>query len=315
MYEGKTICVVVPAYNEELLIGQTITSMPKFVDTIVVINDCSTDRTLEKIKKLQAKDKRVVLINHDQNQGVGQSLIDGYLKSLEMECDITAVMAGDAQMDPDDLPAILEPIASGKADYTKGNRLLMEDVVEKMPRYRYFGNSLLTLLTKFATGYWHIIDPQCGYTAISKKALSTIHIENMFKGYGYPADILNMLNLYNFRVVDVPIKPIYGEETSTIILRKFILDVSKLLLRLFLRRMRHKYLVREFHPLIFFYFFSILNLIFISVPLTFRLFYIYFTSDAAPQTTLIILTYSLSMGIFSLFFGMWLDMEDNKKFK
>jgi hypothetical protein len=174
---------------------------------------------------------------------------------------------------------------------------------------------LLTLLTKFATGFWHIIDPQCGYTAISKKALSTIPVENMIKGYGYPADILNMLNLYNFKVADVPIKPIYGEETSTIVLRKFILVVSKLLIRLFLRRMRHKYLIREFHPLIFFYFFSVINLIFISVPLFFRFFYLYSTLGEAPQTTLIILTNSITMGVFSLFFGMWLDMEDNKKLK
>ena len=315
MFENKTVCVIIPAYNEELLIGKTITTIPDFVDAMVVINDCSTDRTLEKIKKYQAKDKRITLIDHKINLGVGQSLIDGYLKGLELGCDVMVVMAGDAQMAPEDLPAIVGPIARGEVDYTKGNRLLMDDVVEKMPRYRYLGNSFLTLLTKFATGYWHIIDPQSGYTAISNKALACIGIKKMLKGYGYPADILNMLNLNNFKVVDVPIKPVYGEEQSTIKLSSFIPTVSWLLIRLFWRRMTHKYLIREFHPLVFFYFFSILNLLFISLPLFIRFFYLYFTMGRSPYITLIILSHSLTMGIFSLFFGMWLDMEDNKKLK
>ena len=167
MYKGKSIGIVVPAYNEELLIGKTLSTIPDFVDKIFVIDDASKDLTREIILEFQQKDLRIVLIHHTNNQGVGQSLIDGYVASREAGLDITAVMAGDAQMDPDDLPAVLDPIAEGWSDYVKGNRLLREEVVARMPKHRYIGNSVLTLLTKFATGYWRIIDPQCGYTVKS----------------------------------------------------------------------------------------------------------------------------------------------------
>ncbi len=230
MYKGKSIGIVVPAYNEELLIGKTLSTIPDFVDKIFVIDDASKDRTKEITLEFQQKDLRIVLIHHTNNQGVGQSLIDGYVASREAGLDITAVMAGDAQMDPDDLPAVLDPIAEGWSDYVKGNRLLREEVVARMPKHRYIGNSVLTLLTKFATGYWRIIDPQCGYTAISLKALSTIHIEDMIKGYGYNAHILNMLNLNNFRVCDVEIRPVYGEEKSGIKLRNYVPKVGRLII-------------------------------------------------------------------------------------
>jgi hypothetical protein len=191
--------------------------------------------------------------------------------------------------------------------------MLRDEVYSRMPKHRFYGNALLTFLTKFATGYWQIIDPQCGYTAISYKALSVIPITKMIKGYGYNGDILNMLNLNNFKVVDVEVEPVYGREKSKIKLPKYICTVSKLLVKLFFKRMIHKYLIREFHPLSFIYLFSFFNLFLISAPLTIRFFDLFFKNNVAPSTTLSILTSSFSMGIFSLFFAMWLDMEDNKK--
>ena len=313
MYRGQTVGIVVPAYNEEALIGKTLATMPDYVDQVFVVEDGSGDRTGEVIREHQARDARIVLIQHPDNQGLGQSLVDGYLASRAAEMDITAVMAGDAQMHPDDLPGILDPIAEGWADYTKGNRLLRDEVAFSMPRYRYIGNAALTLLTKFATGYWHIIDPQCGYTAISRKALATIPIHEMIKGYGYNAHILNMLNLNNFRVCDVGITPVYGDEQSGIRLRSYVPKVSRLLAGLFVRRMVHKYLVREFNPLIFFYIFSFINVVGIGGPFTVRFFYLFNKIGLAPATTLIILTFSMSMGLFSFFFAMWMDMEDNRK--
>ena len=169
MYKNKTIGVNVPAYNEEKLIGKVITTMPDFVDKIIIVNDCSTDNTKNIIENFAASDQRVVLINHQTNQGLGKSLIDGYLKSLSLNMDITVVMAGDAQMDPLDLPAIIEPIVNQEADYTKGNRLLAPNISRIMPTYRFIGNSFLTLLTKFAPGYWHIIDPQFVYLVSVKQ--------------------------------------------------------------------------------------------------------------------------------------------------
>lgn len=315
MFEGKSIGVIVPAYNEERLISKTLTTMPDFVDRIIVINDASRDRTAEIIREHKAKDSRIVLIDHEKNQGLGQSLVDGYLLARDFELDVVAVMAGDGQMSPKDLPAVVGPIAREQADYVKGNRLLRSDVFERMPRHRYFGNNVLTLLTKFATGYWHIIDPQCGYTAISKVALKYIPIQRMTKGYGYNADILNMLNISNFKVLDVEVEPVYGEETSKIRLQTYIPKVSWLLVRLFIKRIRQKYLLRDFNPLAMFYFLTFVNLVVIALPLTIRFFLLYFRLGIVPTTTLTILNFSIMMGLLSFFFGMWMDMEDNRKLR
>ena len=315
MLQSKTVGVVVPAYNEELLIAKTLTTMPDYVDYIVVVNDGSKDRTLEIILELQKKNPRIVLVNHEKNKGLGQSLIDGYVRAREMKIDIVAVMAGDAQMSPLDLKTVCEPILNGEADYVKGNRLLHDQVVKRMPFYRFVGNSGLTLLTKFATGYWHVMDPQCGYTAISAKALSRIPIETMIKGYGYNAHILYMLNLHNFRVRDVEVEPVYGEEKSKIKLRTYIPRVSRLLIGLFFRRLVSKYLVRDFHPLVLFYFWSLFLIVAMVLPLSIRFVMLYAQEGYAPQTTLIILTFVTLMAFFSLFFGMWMDMEDNRRLR
>ena len=305
-----------PAYNEEKLIGEALSTMPSFVDKIIVINDKSTDKTKSIIQKFLSKDSRIILIDHNKNEGLGKSLIDGYLKSLKLKMDITAIMAGDAQMDPKDLSKVVSPIIKKKADYVKGNRLFARGISQIMPKYRFLGNSLLTLLSKFATGYWHLIDPQCGYTAISKNALKSIDIQKMTKRYGYNAHILNMLNLSNYKVQDVEVKSIYGKAKSGIKLRTYIPKISFLLLKLYLRRIFHKYLVREFHPLVLFYLLSFVCIVLISVPLGLRFLYVFFiTERVSSDTTLIIFTLSTMMGFFSFFFGMWLDMEDNKPLK
>jgi glycosyltransferase involved in cell wall biosynthesis len=315
MINNKSIHVIVPAYNEEKLIGRVIETMPEFVDKIIIIDDCSKDRTAEIVRNFMDHNEKIFLLSHEINRGLGNSLIDGYLKALELGAGVVAVMAGDAQMDPKDLIKVVGPVTEGHADYVKGNRLLHDNISNIMPKYRFLGNSFLTLWTKFATGYWHLIDPQCGYTAISAEALKDIPISKMTKGYGYNADILNMLNLYNFRVRDVEVKPVYGEEKSKIKLRSYIPKVSWLLNKLFWQRMQHKYLVRDFHPLVFFYFLIFFDLLIIVPLCLIRLLWIYAEFGVTSQTTLIILFFTLTMSIFSFFFGMWLDMEDNKKLK
>ena len=299
MFENFRIAVIVPAYNEENLIGKVIETMPSFVDQIIIVNDCSNDNTQNIIESYE--DERIILINHVQNRGLGQTLIDGYLKARELEFDVVAVMAGDAQMNPNDLPKVLTPITSGRAHYVKGNRLLREDVVERMPTHRYFGNNALTLLTKFATGYWHVIDPQCGYTAISKQALTTIKIEEMIQGYGYNADILNMLNLNSFKVCDVEVEPVYGAEVSGIKLSSYIPTVSKLLARLFIRRMRKKYLLREFHPLVFLYLLSFTGLLACFL-YAINFFFALVRTGGFDTTMLIFMLNIFSTSLFSLIF-------------
>jgi glycosyltransferase involved in cell wall biosynthesis len=313
MFENKTVGVIVPAYNEQLLIGKTLTTIPDFVDQVIVVNDGSKDQTEDTIQSCIKEDSRILLINHPSNLGLGQALITGYLKAKELKLDVTAVMAGDAQMSPDDLATVVAPIACQKAHYTKGNRLLHPNVFNLMPKHRFFGNNVLTLLTKFATGYWHIIDPQCGYTAISEKALASIPIHKMIKGYGYNAHILNMLNLNNFTVLDVEVQPVYGSEKSKIKLINYIPTVSFLLIRLFLKRLSYKYLIIEFHPLLMFYSLGFFNGLFCFPPLLVRTLIMYIKFGYLPTTTMIIMFFCFNIGLFSLFFGMWLDLEDNRK--
>lgn len=312
MIDNRTIAVVVPAYNEGKLITKTLTTMPDYVDAIIVVNDGSKDNTLGLVRAAADNDKRIDILIHEKNKGLGQTLIDGYLSAREKKYDVVAIMAGDAQMDPDDLINVVTPIAAREVHYVKGNRFFMDDVVEKMPTHRLIGNSGLTILTKFATGYWHIIDPQCGYTAISKEALAAIPIHRMTRGYGYNADILNMLNIRNFSVADVDVKPVYGEEVSKIKLHKYIPKISWLLTKLFFRRLIHKYLMRNFNPLCISYILSMLLVVFGVIPFGIRVLYLYFVADAFPQTSFLSFIFLTIASIQMFLFAIQYDMEDNR---
>jgi glycosyltransferase involved in cell wall biosynthesis len=315
MYLEKTIAVVVPAYNEEKLIGQTLSSMPGFVDKIIVVNDRSTDKTSEAIMNITENDKRIVFLEHNVNQGVGGAIITGYKKARDLQMDVTAVMAGDAQMDPKDLSHIIEPVANGSADYSKGNRLFYGDAWTMIPHYRYFGNSFLSLMTKMASGYWHIADSQSGYTAVSLLALKKLNLDKIYKRYGMPNDILIMLNELDFRVRDVHIRPVYNiGEKSGIRLMRVIPRISWILFKGFWRRLAFKYIIKDFHPLIFFYFLSFF-LLTASVPLAIRLMYVWASRGDIPDINAIAVVFTLISGLQTLFFGMWFDMEYNKDLK
>jgi hypothetical protein len=191
MYLDHRIAVVVPCWNEHVLIRRVIETMPDTVDRMFVIDDQSTDDTANVVQEYVDKaPERIVLLRHTENQGVGGAIASGYKAALAERFDITVVMAGDAQMDPAELPAIVEPVARGECDYTKGNRLFSGEAWDMIPRVRYLGNAMLSLLTKIASGYWHVADSQSGYTAISLKALETIDWDQMYKRYGQPNDLL-----------------------------------------------------------------------------------------------------------------------------
>ena len=254
MFENRRVAVVVPCHNEGLLIRKVLETMPACVDRVFVVDDCSPDNTAEVVEEWAAEDERVTLIRHEQNQGVGGAIASGYKAALAEKIDVTAVMAGDAQMDPADFDDIVGPVARGECDYTKGNRLFTGDAWNKIPRVRYLGNSMLSLFTKVASGYWHVADSQSGYTAIGLKALSTIDWDKMYKRYGQPNDLLVRLNIYSFRVRDVPVTPVYGiGEQSGMRPIRMIPKLWWLLAKLFCYRMLHKYVIRDFHPLLFFY--------------------------------------------------------------
>ncbi|MDY0033008.1 MAG: glycosyltransferase family 2 protein, partial [FCB group bacterium] len=195
MYRDKTVAVVVPAYNEEVLIRTVIETMPAFVDKIIIVNDKSTDNTAVVVREYVSRDPdRVVLVDLEENQGVGGAIAEGYKVARDNQIDCTAVMAGDAQMDPGDLPKLLDPVVEGRADYTKGNRLFYGDAWHMIPKVRYLGNSGLSLLTKIASGYWHVADSQTGYTVASLEVLKTLDLDKIYKRYGMPNDMLVKLN-------------------------------------------------------------------------------------------------------------------------
>ena len=315
MYRNQTVCVVIPAYNEEKQIGSVIAQLPDWVDYIVAVNDASTDRTGDVVKNLQSIDPRVRLIELASNQGCGGALAAGYLWARDNACDVAVRMDGDGQMDPAELPALLDPVVEGLADYTKGNRLFTGEAFKRIPKVRYFGNAFLSLLTKIASGYWHVADFQSGYTAINKKALHTIDWEKMYKRYGQPNDLLVRLNVYNFRVSDIPVEPVYNVgEQSGMKIYKVVFTLSWLLIKLFFWRMKEKYIIRDFHPLIFFYtlggFFGISTAV-----LVLRVCYYRFTLGFFPPTSSLASFFAfMSASLFTLF-AMWFDMEANKDLK
>ncbi|MDV2481185.1 glycosyltransferase family 2 protein [Methanoculleus sp. Wushi-C6] len=252
-YRGKRIAVVIPAYNEEELIGEVLDGIPDYVAKVYVVNDGSADATGAIIEDYSRRDPRIVPIHHNPNRGVGAAITTGYKRAVTDGMEIAAVMAGDNQMDPAYLPSLLDPIVDGRAEYTKGNRLINEAYRTGMPPWRSFGNSLLTFLTKVASGYWQMMDPQNGYTAISTKALAELPLDSVYQGYGYCNNLLVWLNIHNMTVRDVAIPARYGREKSKIRYSTYIPRVSKLLLGNFLFRLKTKYIQMGFHPLAFFY--------------------------------------------------------------
>jgi glycosyltransferase involved in cell wall biosynthesis len=258
MYRGHTTAVVVPAYNEEPFVADTIESVPAFVDRVYVVDDGSTDGTWEEIRAAAsaaddtdgAFDERVVPIRHEQNRGVGGAIKTGYLRARDDRVELTAVMGGDGQMEPEMLGNLFDPIVDGRADYTKGNRFLGRTDRGDMPRFRFVGNTMLAALTKVASGYWESGDPQSGYTAISLRALEAADVASMYEFYGYCNDLLVKLNVAEMRVVDVPRPITYGDEESHIRYRSYIPRVSGMLARNFLWRLKTNYLFFDFHPLV-----------------------------------------------------------------
>ena len=311
MLENKTIATLVSAYNEGHLITKTLSTMPDFVDKIIVVNDHGSDDTLERIKEYMKEDERVLLIEHEVNKGLGSTIITGFHKALELEIDVTAIMNGDAQMHPDDLPTVALPVIRGEVDFCKGNRLTNKSVAN-MPKLRFFGNSVLTFMSKLGSGYWHMLDSQCAYSAISLKALKTIPFDEITPRYGYNTDLMNLLNIADFKLKDVPVQAIYGEEESKIKLGRYIVKTLYLQLKWFLRRMWRKYCVKDFNPLVFFYFMSFICSLIFGV-MFIRFFYRLIWLGDLAKTTALICTLSFFMGTQFQFFGMWMDMDDNKR--
>ena len=313
MLEGKRVAVVVPAFDEEKLIVTTLAGIPEYVDRVIVVDDASRDGTAAAAAGTGAE--RVTVITHDKNRGVGAAIVTGYQQALEEGIDVTCVMAGDNQMDPDDLKAIAGPVARGDVDYAKANRLFTGRAWDLIPRNRYLGNAVLSLLTKIASGYWHVADSQSGYTAVSLKTLELLDLDRIYPRYGFPNDMLVHLNVINARVRDVPSRPVYGVgETSGIRLGKVIPAISWLLTKAFFWRMREKYVIRDFHPLVFFYVFGMLFLL-LGFVLGITVTVLRIAGNDLAIGTVVLVALFLIAGLLFTLFAMLFDMESNRELR
>jgi glycosyltransferase involved in cell wall biosynthesis len=310
MLEGKRVAVVVPAHDEEALIGTTLAGIPAFVDKIYVVDDGSRDATAERARA--TGDARVEVVPHDRNRGVGAAIVTGYRQALADGIDATGVMAADNQMDPADLELLTLPVVRGELDYAKANRLVTGEAWNLIPRTRYLGNAILSMLTKVASGYWHVADSQSGYAVISKQMLSVLDLDRVYTGYGFPNDFLVHLNVWNARVRDFPSRPIYGVgERSGIRYRKVVPRISWLLVKAFFWRLRQKYVIRDFHPLVFFYAFGFLSTLAGLVLGILEIAYRIAGYQVSVGTVVLIALLLISGSQFALF-AMWFDMEANK---
>ena len=363
MLNMKTIAVVVPAYNEEEQIAMVVSSMPAFVDRIVVVSDASKDATAQivggmlggahdqsevslksnltathegpyararKIVQQLNRDEqkyftaahvqtsdgekgRIVLISHKRNSGVGAAIASGYKWCKDHDVDCTVVMAGDGQMDPDELESICRPVVDEGIDYVKGNRLIHLSSWQAIPRARFLGNSVLSILTKIASGYWHVSDTQTGYTAISRRGLNAIPLFKIYKRYGMPNDMLVKLNIAFCTLKEVEIKPVYqvGEKSKLKIWR-VIVPIAWLLFKSFFKRLWQKYLFRDFHPLFLLYHIAIL-LGMVSVPFGVKILKLTLSGMDVNPVTLMVFIFLVISSLQSLLFAMWMDIQDNER--
>jgi len=313
VFEGKRVGVVVPAYDEEELIAATLGGIPPLVDRIIVVNDGSSDRTAAVAQA--AGDGRVEVISHERRSGVGAATVTGYRRALADGMDVVVVMNGDNQMDPEDLPKLVAPVARGELDYAKANRLATGQAWQLIPKTRFFGNAILSMLTKVASGYWHVADSQSGYTVVSREMLELLDLDHIYTNYGFPNDMLVHLNVWNARVRDFPSRPIYGVgERSNMRYRHVVPRIAWLLVRGFFWRLWEKYVKRDFHPLVFFYvmgFIATLAGVLLGlVVVGYRI-----AGYSVPIATVVLVALLVISGLQFTLFAMWFDMESNKDLK
>lgn len=236
--------VVLPAHNESRHLAGVVADLPDWVDTVLIVDDASTDDTLA--VALDLADERVRVIQHDVNTGVGGAMRSGYQAALAEGCDVVVKMDGDGQMDAAELLVLLRPVRLGMADYAKGNRFRQTGRPPDMPRHRWFGNVMLSFLTKVASGYWHVFDPQCGFTAVTASSLRRLNLDAVATDYFFENDMLIRLNVIDARVVDVSTAALYGAEQSGLRVHRILWTFPFRLLRGFAWRFVKRHVVNDF---------------------------------------------------------------------
>lgn len=241
------ISVVIPCYNVARHIEDVIRKLPAEVSWIIAVNDRSTDDTEKILSRLQQENKKIILIHHEINQGVGGAMITGFKRSIELNSDITIKIDGDDQMDSSYIPALIKPLNDDKADYTKGNRFRDLKALRQMPVLRRFGNLGLSFCIKAASGYWNIFDPNNGFVAISNEMLKTISIDKLHKRYFFESSMLIELYHADAVIQEVPMKARYGDEVSNLSLTRTLFGFPPKLLKAFIRRILLKYFLYDFN--------------------------------------------------------------------
>lgn len=310
MYREHKVAIVVPAHNEAQLVGKVIKTAPELVDHIIVVDDASTDSTSEAARAMN--DPRLALIRQDVNTGVGGAILNGHRQALTLGADISVVMAGDAQMDPDYLPALLDPIVDGDAQFTKANRFYGVGSFDGMPRHRIFGNVVLSFLTKAASGYWGLFDPQNGYTAIHRTALERLPLDRISQRYDFENDLLIHLNILRIPARDVPVPAVYGDEVSGMKLSKVAPRLLATLHRGFWRRIWWKYVLQSFSPVALLLFAGIASLLVGGAISIFVVVNTLGEPMASPGTVLLAIA-PLMAGLHLLITAMFLDIQEGNK--
>lgn len=238
--------MVVPAYQAESRVRAMLAGVPGFVRRIVVVVDGATDSTAREVEAAAALDPRIVRVTHDANRGVGAAMRSGYRRALEDGADLVAKMDADGQMDPAFLASLLLPVAMGRADYAKGNRFVHSREIRSMPAARLLGNAVLSLMTKLSTGYWNLLDPTNGYTAVSREALAAIDLDRLDDGYFFESSMLVELSLARAVCADVAIPARYAGETSHLSVVRSVGEFAAKHARAFARRLWLRYVVFDF---------------------------------------------------------------------
>ncbi len=311
MYKNQRIAVVVPAYNEARHVGEVLGTMPEYVDTIVAVDDCSTDETLAVMRA--SADARVVALQTEGNQGVGGATLAGYAKALELGGEVVVKMDGDGQMSPEHLHLLLDAVVEQGYDYAKGNRFLAGESLALMPRHRLFGNVVLTFVNKLASGYWHVFDPQNGYTAIKSEMLRRLDLRAIHRRYFFENDMLIALNFHNARVRDVAIPALYGDEQSDLNPFKVGVTFPLLFVPRLWRRVYQKYVLRDFSPIALFLF---SGLLLFAWGVAFGLYHwakSVWTGHATPTGTIMLAVLPLVLGFQLILEAVALDIRETPK--
>lgn len=250
MFEGRTVAAIVPAYNESAHVGDVIRRMPDYVDRIIVVDDRSSDDTAAVAEGVG--DSRVEVLRQTRQSGVGGAMVAGMRRALEHDIDLIVKVDGDGQMDPVHIATLLNPLVHDGYDYAKANRFLHTAALQQMPVLRLIGNFSLTFLTKLASGYWHVFDPQNGFVAITATALRSINLAQLASDFFFENSMLIQLNIMHYRVKDVAIPAHYGNEVSSLRINRILVTFPRYLAKGFCLRVWEKYMLRDFSPIALF---------------------------------------------------------------